>query len=216
MALPGGVPLELAWIPAGRFEVQGVGRTHAIGVTRGFWMATAETTRAQWAAVMGTDSPAPEEADMPVSRVSWSDATNFVARANAAVSGLALGLPTEAEWELAARGGHSSAAPDATTNAWHAGNSGKRLHPGRQLAPNAFGLFDMGGNVAEWCRDWNAPDRFGDGGLHRNPAGPETGSERVCRGGSYLSPPANVGPSARTSAFPDARMPHIGFRVIHP
>ena len=212
VALPGGLPLELAWIPAGRFEVQGVGRTHTIGVTRGFWMATAETTRAQWAAVMGTDFPTSEEADMPVSRVSWADATNFIAHANALVPGLALSLPTEAEWELAAIGGGADAA-QAVTNAWHAGNSGRHPHPGRQLAPNAYCLFDMGGNVAEWCRDWNGPERFVGAGLHRNPAGPETGSERVCRGGSFLSAPANVGPAARTSAFPDARMPHIGFRV---
>lgn len=211
IALPGDVPLVLAWIPAGRFEVQGVGRTHVIGVTRGFWMATGETTRAQWAAVMGTDSPAPDEADMPVSRVSWADATNFAARANAAVPGLSLSLPTEAEWELAARGGDAAAAEEA--GAWHAGNSGRHPHPGRQLAPNAYGLHDMGGNVAEWCRDWNGPERFAGDGLQRNPAGPETGSERVCRGGSYLSSPANVGPAARTSAFPDTRMPHIGFRV---
>ena len=149
---------------------------------------------------------------MPVSRVSWVDATNFIAHANAVVSGLALSLPTESEWELAARGGEADVA-QAATNAWHAGNSGRHPHPGRQLVPNAYCLFDMGGNVAEWCRDWNGPERFVGDGLHRNPVGPETGSERVCRGGSFLSAPANVGPAARTSAFPDARMPHIGFRV---
>ena len=213
VVLPGDVPLQLAWIPAGRFEVQGVGRTHVIGITRGFWMATGETTRAQWAAVMGTDSPAPEEADMPVSRVSWADATNFVARANAAVPGLTLFLPTEAEWELAARADGAAATEEAIAGAWHAGNSGRHPRPGRQLAPNAYGLHDMGGNVAEWCRDWNGAERFAGNGLQRNPVGPETGSERVCRGGSYLSAPAHVGAGARTSAFPDARMPHIGFRV---
>ena len=174
-------------------------------------MATGETTRAQWAAVMGTDSPAPDEADMPVSRVSWADATNFVARANAVIPSLSLSLPTEAEWELAARGGADAA---EAAGAWHAGNSGRHPHPGRQLAPNAYGLHDMGGNVAEWCRDWNGAERFAGDGLQRNPAGPETGSERVCRGGSYLSSPANVGAGARTSAFPDARMPHIGFRLV--
>lgn len=205
--LPGDVPLKFAWVPAGGFEVQGVGCTHTVAVSRGFWMAAGETTRAQWAAVMGLSPPVPEEADMPVSRVSWSDATNFIARANASVSKIELSLPTEAEWELAAQG-------DSATNAWHAGNSGKRLHPGRQLAPNAYGLHDMGGNVAEWCRDWNGPERFGSRARHRDPLGPETGSERVCRGGSYLSSSANVGPLARTAAFPDTRMPHIGFRVL--
>ncbi len=176
-------------------------------------MATGETTRAQWAAVMGLPPPAPEDADMPISRISWADATNFTARADALVPGLALSLPTEAEWELAARGGDAATA-DSVTNAWHAGDSGKRLHPGRRLAPNAFGLFDMGGNVAEWCRDWNGAERFGERNRLRDPVGPETGSERICRGGSYLSSPANVGPAARTSAFPDARMPHVGFRVM--
>ena len=213
VGLPGGATLELAWVAPGRFEVEGIGRTHEVAVTRGFWMATAETTCAQWAAVMGMPPPAPDEAELPVSRVSWADCTNFLARANAAIPGLALALPTEAEWELAARGG---AEPDAGAPdlAWHAGNSGKRRHPVRELPPNAFGFHDMGGNVAEWCRDWNGPARFAGGGTHRDPAGPDTGSERVCRGGAYLSAPANVGPRARTSAFPDTRMPHIGFRVI--
>lgn len=210
--LPGGTTLELAWVPAGRFTVEGVGRTHEVGVTRGFWMATGETTCAQWAAVMGTPPPTPEEAETPVSRVSWIDCTNFIARANAAVSGLTLALPTEAEWELAARGG-AEPGPDEAALAWHAGNSGKKRHPGRELSPNAYGLYDMGGNVAEWCRDWNGPERFVGGGLHKDPAGPDAGSERICRGGSYLSAPANVGPTARGAAFPDVRMPHIGFRV---
>ena len=210
--LPGGAALEFAWIPAGRFVVEGVGRTHEVAVSRGFWMATGETTCAQWAAVMGTPAPAPEEAETPVSRVSWNGCTNFIARANAVVSGLTLALPTEAEWELAARGDETNG--DEADCAWHAGNSGKRRHPGRELKANAYGLYDMGGNVAEWCRDWNGRERFDGDGLHRDPGGPDAGSERVWRGGSYLSAPANVGPAARGAAFPDVRMPHIGFRVM--
>ena len=211
--LPGDIPLKLAWVPAGGFDVQGVGRTHTVAVSRGFWMATGETTRAQWAAVLGAPVPDPDVADLPVSRVSWMDCTNFLARANESLDGIVLSLPTEAEWELAARGGADPGDADAA-RAWHAGNSGKRSHPVRALPPNAFGLHDMGGNVAEWCRDWNAPDRFGARERVRDPAGPDVGSERVCRGGAYLSAPANVGPAARTSAFPDTRMPHIGFRVV--
>lgn len=221
IALPGGEELEMAWVPPGSFCVEGIGTTHVVKVTRGFWMARTETTRGQWRAVMtlaetGTDSkktgPVPTGDDSsPMAKVSWMDCTNFIARANARIGGLALALPTEAEWELAARGPTGDGTAES---AWHAGNSGKKTHPVRGLAPNGFGLFDMGGNVAEWCSDWNAEPRFGKSAMVRDPTGPAIGASRVFRGGSYLSSPGQYGASARSSAFPDTRAPYLGFRVI--
>ncbi|MGR9108539.1 MAG: formylglycine-generating enzyme family protein [Gammaproteobacteria bacterium] len=126
-------------------------------------------------------------------------------------------LPTEAEWEYAARAGLSSVyffgdgASDLGDYAWYSGNSGKKVHPVGELKPNPFGLYDLLGNVWEWCWDW-----FGDydNADARNPAGPETGSSRVLRGGSAWNDPRNLRSADRNRRNPEAGNVFIGFRCV--
>ena len=214
--LPGGVPLELAWVPSGNFTKELPGKTQTVELTRGFWMGVTEVTAAQWEAVMGAPAPCGTDS-LPVSRVSWEECNRFVEALNVAVEGYVFSLPGNAQWELAARHPYTDetgAVVQQRTAAWHAANSGNRLHECGELRPNDIGIYDLGGNVAEWCADWASATPFGTGAHARDPKGPDKGAEHVCRGGSYRSSPEQIGVAASTGAFPDSRLPHIGFRII--
>jgi formylglycine-generating enzyme required for sulfatase activity len=123
-------------------------------------------------------------------------------------------LLTEAEWEYAARGGESHVYPgsaDLDILSWYTGNSGESIHPVGQKAPNAFGLYDMGGNVQEWCWDWYK--QYKQAALEVSPMGPAVGAKRVFRGGSWSSQPINVRVSVRSSAEPSASHRGLGLRL---
>ena len=156
--------MEFAWIPAGEFRM---GSTSSdadddeqpvtrVRISRGFWLGKHEVTQAEWQAVMGTNPSLFSGCGRcPVERVSWDDAQAFIGRLNARGGGR-YRLPTEAEWEYAARAGTSGDryGGDLDAIAWHDRNSGTRTHSVGQKAPNAFGLHDMLGNVWEWVQDW--------------------------------------------------------------
>lgn len=182
-----------------------------------FWLGKYEVTRAQYQALMGEDpSEFKEEADSPVESVSWVEASKFVEKLRE-VGRRDFRLPSEAQWEYAARSGgkNEKFAGGAMLEilGWYNGNSDYQPHPVGSWEPNGFGLYDLSGNVWEWCGDWFAPDYYktGSGG---SPSGPDDGSERVIRGGSWYYIAKMARTTTRGSAKPEARYNDLGFRVL--
>jgi len=180
-----------------------------------FYINKYQITQAQWRAIMGSD---PIElhnkaCDLcPVEGVNWMDVQEFISELNR-FTGSNYRLPTEAEWEYAARGGENytySGSNNIMTIAWYRDNSGGRTHPVGSKAPNKFGLYDMTGNVFEWCNDW-----FGNyfSGSKTDPMGPTSGTTRVVRGGSYHSVTQDCRVSFRGYRAPWMRNVHLGFRL---
>ena len=197
--------IEFVWIPAGDFRMGSTSR-HAdseekpvtrVRISRGFYLGKYEVTQGQWEGVMGSNPSRFKNCggNCPVERVSWDDVQEFIRKLNGKSGGRRYRLPTEAEWEYAARGGTTADtyAGDLTNPrgndpvlnriAWYRENSGRRTHPVGRKAPNGWGLHDMLGNVWEWVGDW-----YGDypGGTVTDPSGPGSGSYRVIRGGSWI------------------------------
>lgn len=180
-----------------------------------FKIAKYPVTQKQWMAIMD-DSPNYFKGDnLPVENVSWDDAQLFISRLNEA-TGKNYRLPTESEWEYACRGGKSSAqnkysgSNDLNRVGWCSFNSDRISHPVGTKAPNELGIYDMSGNVWEWCHDWaaaytNEPKI--------NPQGPETGDYRIIRGGSYISDYLKCRVSYRSSANPGEHSSEIGLRL---
>jgi formylglycine-generating enzyme required for sulfatase activity len=188
---------------------------HSVTVSS-FYMGKYEVTQKQWREVMGQDPPELyfKGCDQcPVENVSWNDIQEFIKKLNTK-TGKNYRLPTEAEWEYAARGGQSYqyAGSDNIDNvAWYDGNSGSKTHPVGQKSPNGYGLYDMSGNVWEWCNDW-----YGDysSGAVTNPKGPSTVSRRVLRGGSWFTDASYCRVANRFSDSPDYRNDTLGFRLV--
>jgi formylglycine-generating enzyme required for sulfatase activity len=185
----------------------------AVTLPEGYYLMEHEVTRAEWRAVMGEDPPFSKACggDCPARFVSWHDAQAFVAKVSA-LEGVAYRLPTEAEWEWAARGGASQAyagSDDLAAVAWSADNARGRVHEVCGLQRNGYGLCDMTGNVWEWVQDVGAP-------LGADPQGAEAGSERVVRGGSWRDGAAASGNAERTVSEAGIGWPIVGFRVLRP
>ena len=181
-----------------------------------YYIGQYEVTQAQWRAVMGNNPSYNSGCNQcPVERVSWDDVQKFLLRLNAR-TGQNYRLPTEAEWEFAARGGSKSQGHQYAGSyyivdvAWYSDNSGNKTNPVGQKQPNELGLYDMSGNAWEWCQDW-----FGDysSSAQTNPIGPLTGSKRVFRGGSYNGFPEHCRVAYRGSTYPDMNPPNFGFRL---
>ena len=181
-----------------------------------YYIGQYAVTQAQWREVMGDDPPYFLDDDQyPVDEVSWENVQEFLQRLNAR-TGQQYRLPTEAEWEFAARGGTKSKGYQyAGSNnledvAWYYDNSEYVDYPVGQKLPNELGLYDMSGYVWEWCQDW-----YGDysSSAQTNPTGPSTGSRRVVRGGSYVSVPAHCRVAYRCCDDPDFRYDIYGFRL---
>jgi len=181
-----------------------------------FYMAATEVTYRLWNAVMpDREIGPPGDPLLPVSYVNWYDCQEFTRRLDS-ITGLPFRLPTEAEWEYAARGGEKSGhyrfagGNIADSIGWLYGYSGNRSHPIARKHPNELGLYDLTGNVAEWCQD-----RFGPYELSTvpDPLGADTGSYRVVRGGSYDECKANSHLSVRHWYLPETEAAYIGFRV---
>jgi len=173
--------------------IQNEGPQHQVTLTKGFWMANTEVTQAQWMQVMGNNPSKFIDSgpDAPVETVSWNDCQAFIAKLNvylAKQKGGNLRLPSEAEWEYACRAGTKTAyyfGDDAAKlggSAWFAGNSGMKTQPVGRKKPNEWGLYDMHGNVWEWCADFYGKYPAND---VTDPAWPATGQGRVGRGGGW-------------------------------
>ena len=156
-----------------------------------YYLAKVTITQKQWTTIMGENplwsNNYGKGDDYPANFISYEQAKQFISRLNW-YSGLHFRMPTEAEWEYAACGGqHSqgygySGSDDANKVAWHRGNANGTMHPVAKLVPNELGLYDMSGNVWEWCSDWYGIYPYGS---VTNPTGPSTGTIRVVRGGSF-------------------------------
>jgi formylglycine-generating enzyme required for sulfatase activity len=180
-----------------------------------YYIGKYPVTQAQWKAVMGNNPSYFKGDNLPVEEVSWNDVQEFIHKLNQQ-TGKKYRLPTEAEWEFAARGGTKSnrykysGSKTAGNVAWYDDNSGGENHPVGTKSPNELGIYDMSGNVWEWCSDWY--DDYSNAS-QTNPRGASTGSYRVLRGGGLADVAWGVRVSGRFSGEPGVRSSSIGFRL---
>ncbi len=181
-----------------------------------FYLCKYEVTQALWRAVMGNNPSNFKGNNLPVEKVSWDDCQTFITRLNN-LTGKNFRLPTEAEWEYAARGGNRSRGYKYSGSnvlsdvAWYDDNSGGKTHPVGSKSPNELGLYDMSGNVFEWCSDWYGTYSSSS---QTNPAGSSGGSRRVNRGGSwFISVTLICRSSYRGNNTPDSRSNGLGLRL---
>ena len=228
--LPEGQQMELVWVEGGTYtmgsnEARGVDKRyestrpeHTVHVG-GCYVGRYEVTQAQWRVVMGENpSHFSGNDSLPVEQVTWTDAQRFVALLSQ-MTGHRFRLPTEAEWEYAARGGNrADGQPYAGCDrnrlpeyAWFCVNSDGHTHPVGRLMPNTLGLYDMGGNVAEWCSDWMAPYTDSE---QKDPRGPKDGDSRILRGGHYNSTSPGCAVFDRGWYVPTGKTEYYGLRVV--
>ncbi len=234
-AMTNSVGMKFVWIQPGAFvmgspadeprrnddEVQ-----HEVTLTNGFYMAVTEVTQREWRRVMGTNPSHFQDCgdDCPVEFVSWIDCEGFIQRLNRVEGCDKYRLPTEAEWEYACRASSKGAFangsitetgcghdPSLDAIGWYCGNSGKKPHPVGKKEPNALGLYDMHGNMWEWCQDWYGAYPS----VHlTDPTGPPSGTSRVLRGGGWHEDAADCRSAVRVGRPPEGRAGTIGFRVV--
>ena len=225
--LPGGATMEMVYVPSGTYAMgspdtelwrdSDEGPQHEVTISNGFYLGKSEVTQAQWQAVMGSNPSFYQGANRPVEMVSWYDVHGFIHRLNVAAGDSLYGLPTEAEWEYACRAG--------TTTWWSFGEDESKLRdyvwykgdgspPGTKEVgmkePNAWGLYDMHGNVWEWCQDWYGPYPSGP---QTDPQGPVWGAIRVVRGGGFYDDSRRVRSANRFSNAPSNR-DVVGCRML--
>lgn len=184
-----------------------------------FYISKYEITQVQWEAIIGNNPSHFAKGDnYPVENVSWEDIQEFISILNAA-TGKNYRLPTEAEWEYAARGGDKthrykySGSHNLSEVAWYGDNSKNTTHPVGIKMPNELGIYDMNGNVWEWCSDW-----YGDysASKQQNPRGVYSGTYRVLRGGSFLTNARMCRVAHRDHGNPEEHYLSMGFRLVHP
>lgn len=179
-----------------------------------FYMCKYEVTQELWTDVMGSNPSDNLGGNLPVESISWNDCQDFIDKLNS-LTGMRFRLPTEAEWEYAARGGVNShgyryAGSDSIDAvAWYY-NFDETTHAVGLKEPNELGLYDMSGNVMEWCADWHGHYKAG---LHRNPTGPKTGEYRVTRGGFWESEEKHCTVTYRNPVTPDDSSKTLGVRL---
>jgi formylglycine-generating enzyme required for sulfatase activity len=191
---------------------------HRVTISRPFYLGKYEVTQEQWQAVMNNNPSEFKDCggNCPVERVSWDDAQEFIKRLNARGDGHTYRLPTEAEWEHAERAGTTGEYAgnlDEDKGGWFLENSRAKTHAVGQLKPNAWGLYDVHGNVWEWVQDWYDEDYYKSSPA-LDPQGPNSGQSRVLRGGSWYSYGPFSGPGQRYNNAPDERVNDIGLRVV--
>ena len=220
-----GVSFEMVEVRGGTFRMgatseqgsdayDGEKPVHSVTLS-GYYIGKTEVTQALWKAVMGSNPSEFKGDDLPVERVSWYDCQEFIRELNA-LTGQNFRLPTEAEWEFACRGGNNSRGYKYSGSnyidnvAWYDGNSEDKTHPVATKLPNELGLYDMSGNVWEWCSDWNGKY---SSGAQTNPKGPYDGSYRVIRGGSWIFSVGYCRSSRRYNDIPMYRNYCFGLRL---
>ncbi len=227
------VNLDMIWIEPGTFMMGSPGNSsveaqHQVTLTKGYWLGKYEVTQKQYKAVMGTNPSWYTNDNEPVEMVTWNDATNFCAKlteiekaAGRLPAGYRYTLPTEAQWEYACRAGtttdlnsgknlsNKDQCPEMDEVGWYNGNSASP-HSVGQKQPNAWGLYDMHGNVQEWCLDWY---RDYPTSSVTDPTGPATGLSRVMRGGTCVYYASKCRSASRNRNTPDSSFEDSGFRV---
>ena len=213
-----GAEYAFRWCPPGEFMMGGdkydfEKPVHKVKITRGFWLLETEVTQAMWRSVMGENPSFFKGKQNPVEQVSWDDCQSFCRKLSQKL-GQQVQLPTEAQWEYACRAGTTGDyAGTLDEMAWYYDNSGLMTHVVGQKKPNALGLYDMHGNVWEWCSDYYDKEFYA-----RSPtSAPEntaTSPDRVLRGGCYREFAENCRSAFRYGAGPDNRSRSLGLRVL--
>ncbi|GHT11146.1 hypothetical protein AGMMS4956_03730 [Bacteroidia bacterium] len=184
-----------------------------------FYIGKYPVTQAQWTMIMDSNPSNWQGDSLPVEKVSWDDVKIFIRKLNAA-TGKKYRLPTEAEWEFAARGGNQSNGYNyAGSNkpadvAWYTNNSDGETHIVGTKKPNELGIYDMSGNVYEWCSDWYE-DTYFDNPQH-SPVGASSGNYRVYRGGGWTNNARSCRIANRSKGVPGKGYSNLGFRLAHP
>ena len=199
---------------------------HSVTLTKNFYIQTTEVTQGQWRKVMGNNKAYFRDSgeDYPIESVSFDDCQEFIRKLNKQENTNKYRLPTEAEWEYACRAGSKTAFTNGditkkdfvhNTNldqiAWYSANAERRTNPAGQKKPNKWGLYDMHGNVWEWCQDWHAmyPYQY-----LIDPKGPSSGKRRVFKGGSWLNDAAQCRSANRFREIPSFKSRYLGFRLV--
>ncbi len=222
------IGIEFVSLPAGSFMMGSENGkpdekpVHRVNISREFLIGRYEVTQGEWKTIMGREHAGFKGNSFPVQYVTWSDTQEFIARLNQSNDGYTYRLPTEAEWEYACRAGTTTEyADDLPWLAWYLGNSDQRVHPVGHLHPNALGLYDMHGNVTEFCQDWYDANYYRESPAN-DPQGPSNGQQRVFRGGSFFDPgplstliDESLRSAARNQATPDlGTLEEYGFRIV--
>ena len=221
-----GISIEMVKVEAGSFNMGATPEmekpadrekpVHRVTLTNNYYIGKYEVTQALWQAVMGSNPSYFKGDDLPVEKVSWNDCQDFISKLNA-MTGKRFRLPTEAEWEYAARGGKKSRGYQYSGSntlgdvAWYNDNSGPKTHAVGTKQPNELGIYDMTGNVMEWCQDWYGSYSSSP---QTNPTGAVSGSVRVSRGGSWYLSARECRSSFRGSLAPDDRYIGLGLRLV--
>jgi formylglycine-generating enzyme required for sulfatase activity len=220
----GDVRQRMRWIKPGTFQMGSPegedgrygdeGPQHEVTLTKGFWFGDTPVTQSLWTAAMGNNPSNFKDPKRPVESVSWDDAQQFLNKMNARIPGLRLELPTEAQWEYACRAhtngpNYAGDAGKLAEIAWFSGNSGGQTHPVATKRGNDWGLYDMLGNVWEWCVDGN---RSYSAKPVTDPAGPVEGASRALRGGSWSDYARYLRAACRLGRARGHRYYGIGFR----
>jgi formylglycine-generating enzyme required for sulfatase activity len=230
------VGMRFVYIPPGRFVMGSptdeIGRDefeiqHEVVISRGFYLQATEVTQAQWQSVMQINPSEYKGDDLPIHNVSWIDGKKFIKRLNQLEGDTKYRLPSEAEWEYACRAGSQKAfstgaltVPGSALDpfldrvCWYKANAGESPHKVGTKSPNAWGLYDMHGNVWEWCQDsWEHWYGKFSGDAITDPAGPTKGRFKIYRGGSWFAGATYQRSASRMRAKPGSKSPGIGFRV---
>ena len=220
-----GICIEMVKVEAGTFMMGATSEmknpyddekpVHQVTLTNDYYMGKYEVTQALWQAVMGKNPSYFKGDNLPVNYVRWKDCQRFISKLNS-MTGRKFRLPTEAEWEYAARGGKKSrgyqysGSSNISDVAWYDGNSGDKTHPVGTKQANELGIYDMTGNVLEWCQDW-----YGSyySSSQTNPTGATSGSRHVNRGGSWHSNVRRSSSSCRYGVIYVDRDLDLGFRL---
>ena len=221
-----GVNIEMVKVEAGSFNMGATPEmkkpydwekpVHRVTLTNDYYIGKYEVTQALWQAVMGSNPSGFKGDNLPVEKVSWNECQDFISKLNA-MTGKRFRLPTEAEWEFAARGGNKSRGYQYSGSktigdvAWYKDNSGHKTHAVGTKQPNELGIYDMAGNVWEWCQDWY--DSYSSS-PQTNPTGAVSGSYRVCRGGSWSFSARNCRSSSRSNGTPVFCDGNLGLRLV--
>ena len=190
--------------------------THQVTLTNDYYIGKYEVTQALWKAVMGKNPSNFKGDNLPVEEVSWNDCQKFISKLNS-ITGKTFRLPTEAEWEYAARGGKKSrgyqysGSNNLSDVAWYTDNSGSKTHTVGSKQANELGIYDMSGNVYEWCQDWKGSYSSSS---QVNPTGDNSGSRRVFRGGGWSITARICRSSCRLSITPGYRDCNLGLRLV--
>ena len=221
-----GISIDMVRVEAGTFTMGATAEmedpygdekpTHQVTLTNDYYMGKYEVTQALWQAVMNSNPSYFKGDNLPVEQVSWDDCQEFLSKLNS-ITGKTFRLPTEAEWEYAARGGKNSrgyqysGSNNLSDVAWYKDNSDRKTHAVGSKQANELGIYDMSCNVREWCQDWYGSYSSSS---QVNPIGANSGYHRVCRGGGWYFTARNCRSSYRNSISPDGRGYDFGLRLV--